>query len=94
MRFGVWSACRQQQPCAYQPLGNFFPPAKYDPYDWAGLTHYLPQSKFCVLSIFLCFTNLSNSYFMPGIVLGAKDKTNRVRQPPVLFLIERQYANS
>lgn len=45
-------------------------------HDRTGLRQYLPGSKFCVLSILLCFTNLLNSYFMPGIVLGAKDQKN------------------
>ena len=46
--------------------------------DWAALNPCLPVSKFCVLSTVLCFTNLLNSDFMSGIVLGVKDqKTNK-----------------
>lgn len=60
---------------------QFFPVVNYVspvPQDWAGQSQHLLVSKFCVPSILLCFTNLLNSYFMPGNVLGAKDgKTNK-----------------
>lgn len=56
------------------PVAGSVSPPSPDPHDGAGLNQYQPQSKLCVLYILLCFTNVWNSYFMPRIVLGAKDK--------------------